>query len=290
MQSLLTDSLINSHGTPHIDVNSKEIMITARDSSAIVRDMHRRMISIARSPQRSDHAKESTISGASVFVTSMCTTAALPVVQHNDFPAVDPSHYHQQQQQSPPSPLPDVRKRGLEPSLSAPQLLSNISDGDSFHSITKLRPHTALAALQTHTWEPSFHNAENELNPQSLTEEKPSEIHLLYENEDRYNKQQTKLQHLQASQRLWSERLKQTADRDYGLPSDIFDWEDNACLATGKVGPDTGIRFLRAMASDPSIYEDVRGSRRRHQKVRPRTASSIGNSNLGEQSLRGGFL
>lgn len=274
VQSMLTDSLINSHGTPHVDINSKDIMVTTRDSSAIVRDMHRRMISIAKSPTRSETVKESNLSGDNVFVTSMCHTTVLPDVQD-----IDPLDRDYQQLPLSSASSPGARHRGLEASMSAPSLHSSYVGGDGISTNKKLRPHTALAALQTHTLEPKSREAETEIYPSSRL------------NDGSDTKHQTKLEALQVRQKQWSDRLSKTPDRDYGLPADVFEWQEDACLATGKVGVDTGIKFLRAMASDPSIYEDVHGSRRRRQTARPRTTSSVGNNRMGDQSwLAGGGL
>ena len=286
VQSILTDSLINSHGTPHVDINSKDVMITSRNSSAIVQDMHRRMVSIARSPSRSDAAKESNLSGGSVFVTSMCNsnTAVLPHVQEND----PPVRNSLQRPLSSPS-AHGARHRGLEASMSTPSLRSNFLD-DGIITEKRLRPHTALAALQTHTLEPIRSEIEIEKYPYSLMDDNTAEVLHSHLNEDKDDtKHSTKLEVMQASQKQWSDRLSRTADRDYGLPADVFDWQEDACLATAKVGVDTGIKFLRAMASDPSIYEDVRGSRRRRLTGRPKTASSLlGNDRTRDKSWLSG--
>lgn len=283
VQSILTDSLINSHGTPHVDINSKEIMVTSRNSSAVVQDMHRRMVSIARSPKRSDADKEINPSGGSVFVTSMynSNSTVLPHVQENDPPV---RNSLQQRPLSSPS-AHGARHRGLEASMSAPSLRSSFLD-DGISTDKKLRPHTALAALQTHTLEPISSVIEIENYPYSPMDDKTAEVRHSDLNAGKDDtKHQTKLESMQASQKQWSDRLSRTADRDYGLPADVFDWQEDACLATAKVGVDTGIKFLRAMASDPSIYEDVRGSRRRRQTGRPKTASSLlGNDRLRDQS------
>jgi hypothetical protein len=173
--------------------------------------------------------------------------------------------------------------------MSTPSLRSNFLD-DGIITEKRLRPHTALAALQTHTLEPIRSEIEIEKYPYSLMDDNTAEVLHSHLNEDKDDtKHSTKLEVMQASQKQWSDRLSRTADRDYGLPADVFDWQEDACLATAKVGVDTGIKFLRAMASDPSIYEDVRGSRRRRLTGRPKTASSLlGNDRTRDKSWLSG--
>ena len=54
--------------------------------------------------------------------------------------------------------------------------------------------------------------------------------------------------------------LKQI-DQDYALPKDVFD--DLQCDVNAKVG----LKFLKAMSSQPDIYKNVKAKRRKHKWV-----------------------
>lgn len=277
VQSLLTDSLINASGTPFVDVNSKDVVITSTDNSAVVRDMHRRIISIARSPPSSDHAVSPATK--SVFVTSQ--SADFGIITDDEVPDLRPSAFI-----SPPTSPPRSRHDLLSTpptatlrkhSESSPSLLIHKSYPND-NSISKPRPSTANSILRTgNQSNEKRHRCDSSLSisfqPEEVVGIGFTDAALDYVNHD-YDKdlrREEQVKSMQARQRLWSQRLGQSANKDYGLPADVFDLEADMCRATGKVGIDTGIRFLQAMSAHPEIYGDIRANRKGKSR-RPKTA------------------
>lgn len=284
LQTILTDSLINPNGTPHVDVNSKRVMTTSGDNSAIARDMHRRMLGmVGKSSSRNGSPGRPSIYCTDVDNYPPITPHSLADGHHHPMatPQRSPPLLEEELQQWTPlevsgdveeeedehqqrvsrcdSPTTSTRKEKMLTSPSTPNLreYSPKVGGDS---LSKPRPHTANASIAR----PLF--------PRTLSTSQLTHDHLnsgiafaasstpTGDPSDDRKRHQQKLQQLQAQQRQWAVRLGQTADRDYGLPADLF--ELDMCAATSKVSPETGIRFLKSMASKPSIYEGLRPRRR----------------------------
>jgi len=251
LQTILTDSLINPNGTPFVDVNSKRVITTTGDNSAIARDMHRRIVnmvssgnSVSREEEDNSHHHKSKPSIYCTDVDNYPPITPLALDQSEMVEQLDVSEINHPKE-SCESPIISTRKVRLRPSPSAPDLHDYIAKASN--SPPKSRPHTAHANISR----PLFPSeSSNQLNHSGIAF--PAAV----DDSDK----SLKLQQLQAQQKQWAVRLGQTANRDYGLPADLF--EMDLCVATSKVSPETGIRFLKSMAAKPSIYEGLRPRRR----------------------------
>jgi hypothetical protein len=102
--------------------------------------------------------------------------------------------------------------------------------------------------------------------------------------DERELRRNARLQVVRAEKELLALRLGQTKENAYGLPLDLFDLDDaDMCLATSKVGSDTGIRFLKSMSANSHIYRDLHTRKAQSRPARP---ASAGGATLGKSRRR----
>jgi len=274
LQTILTDSLINPNGTPFVDVNSKRVITTTGDNSAIARDMHRRMLNMVTigSPISKEENSKARPSLYCTDVDNYPPITPQPVdlvatresrpseEQEQPQQCVDMSEeegdHSQPKERDCESPTISTRKVRLLSSPTAPDLHQYFTK--TTNTPPKTRPHSAHASIARPLFHSESSNQLNHSNNSGIAFASAVDDNATQEDRKRIKNQ--KLHQLQMEQKQWALRLGQTASRDYGLPDDLFDLD--MCAATSKVSPETGIRFLKSMASKPSIYDGLRPRRR----------------------------
>jgi hypothetical protein len=142
------------------------------------------------------------------------------------------------------------------------------------------RPYTADAALRA---APSLHHSQSHRAEQSSSKLQQEQA----EREAEWEKQRQKEEHeahkaakkafLQAETKEERRRLGRSTTNEFGLPRDVFR------ETHGDISAKIGLKFLRAVSKNPSIYEDVQA------KKRPSSSSGArGGAGGGGHHHRGG--
>jgi hypothetical protein len=145
------------------------------------------------------------------------------------------------------------------------------------------RPYTADAALRA---APSLHHGHHHGGAHRAEQGSSKSLQEQMEREAEWAKQRQKEEHeahkaakkafLQAETKEEKRRLGRSTTNEFGLPRDVFRGTH------GDISAKIGLKFLRAVSKNPSIYEDVQA------KKRPSSSSSARSGGGGHHRHRSG--